>query len=403
MIFKQIYFNQKNERVKIDLTQNSNNQTLVFESMDWAIPAGASCNIFVNKPDGHLVYNGGTISGNEMAFELTTQMTAVPGIAGVQIQIVADDKILNSFVIEFDIEETIIDGTAVESSDEYSVLDALITDATAAIADCEDATADAIAAAQEARVPVKVGARNLIVNTLKPSSTYPVKLKNATGISYGSVGIAYSDDGVDVSTLGSSSGYYALAQASSSETYGIEPGEYYTLDFDYSGSGSFSVCMREYYSSSWHNTGEEDLTPAVGAQHFSKTYKLDDNMTGFTILFNLDASTSIRLSNIQFEHSTVPSEYRPATEDITVPLIAMASQMTNLIVAETKQITTNSNWYVLSKKTDYALAACYRIGDNSTGYITGISQRSSGDYTLIFEGISSATTLSIYVVWAKIG
>ena len=404
MIYKEIYFGRKQEKAKVDVTQNSNAQTLVFRSMDWDIPSGSSVNIFVNKPDGHLVYNAGSISGNEMSFAMTTQMTAVPGFAECQVQITTtDDKVLNSFVFDLFIEETIIDGSAVESSDEFTALQGLIADATAAISDCEDATADAIAAAQEARVPVKVGARNLIINTLNPSSTNKTMMKGATNTQNSNMAVAYSPNGVDLSTASSSQiGVHSLAQASTSEMYGVEADEYYILSFDYSGSGAFSQRFKEYYSSAWHTVNEEDLTPEVSVKHFTNAIKVNSSTTGFYIQFELSAGASIRISNLQFEKATVPSQYRPATEDITTPLLAAQSQLNGLIVTETKSITTTSNYYILSKKTGYELVGAYRSIDDSSGYVKAISRRTNGDYTILFD-VSSATSLSLFLVWAKVG
>ena len=401
MIYKEIYFGRKQEKTRVDVTQKSNAQTLVFRSMDWDIPSGASVNIFVNKPDGHLIYNAGSVSGNEMSFTMTTQMTAVPGFAECQVQVTTtDEKILNSFVFDMFIEETIIDGSAVESSDEFTALEGLITDATAAISDCEDATADAIAAAQEARVPVEVGARNLIVNTLNPSSSAKPKLKGATDAVLTNVTATYSADGLDL-TAGSSGGTYKFAAVSTTSLYCFEDGEYYNFRCTISGSGSVGLKFYYYNGSSWGNVGTTKTASAT-PQDISFNQKLYSGYTGAYVELDLGANASVRITNIQVEKATVPSQYRPATEDITTPLLAAQTQLNNLILTETKSITTTSNYYILSKKTGYELVGAYRSTDDSAGYVKAISRRTNGDYTILFD-VSSATSLSLFLVWAKVG
>ena len=402
MIYKEIYFGRKQEKTRVDVTQNSNAQTLVFRSMDWDIPSGASVNIFVNKPDGHLIYNAGSVSGNEMSFTMTTQMTAVPGFAECQVQVTTtDEKILNSFVFDMFIEETIIDGTAVESSDEFTALEGLITDATAAIADANDAADDARAAAGEAREPVQVGARNLIVNTLAPSSSAKPKLKGATDASTSNMTVSYS--GGLALTASANNAYYRFAAKSSASMYCFKNSKMYYFRCKYAGSGSFSVGLYGYSSSSWTLYDSASGTAESSEKEMCFLMETDANMTGAYVEIAMASSgASVLFTDIQLEEATVPSQYRPATEDITTPLLAAQTQLNNLIVTETKSITTTSNYYILSKKTGYELVGAYRSVDDSAGYVKAVSRRTNGDYTILFD-VSSATSLSLFLVWAKVG
>ena len=401
MIYKEIYFGRKQEKARVDVTQNSNAQTLVFRSMDWDIPSESSVNIFVNKPDGHLIYNAGSVSGNEMSFTMTTQMTAVPGFAECQVQVsTSDEKILNSFVFDMVIEETIIDGTALESTDEYTALEGLITDATVAISNANDAADDARAAAGEAREPVQVGARNLVINTLNPSSSAKPKLKGASDAVLSGLTATYSADGLDL-TAGSSGGTYKLAEVSTADLYCFEPGEYYVLRCKAAGSGDVALRIRLYSGGSWAGTAEHKNATVDGVEIVFKK-QLGSAVSGAYVEIELSANASVRITDLQVEKATVPSQYRPATEDITTPLMAAQSQLNNLILTESKSITTTSNYYILSKKTGYELAAAYRNDDGSSGYLTAINRRTNGDYTLLFN-VSSATSMSIFLVWAKVG
>lgn len=402
MIYKQIYFGKKQEKVTVDLTQNSNGQTLIFDSMDWDIPDSASCNIFVNKPDGHLVYNAGTIDGNEMLFAITTQMTAVPGVAECQVQIVTtDEKILNSFVFDMAIEETIIDGTALESTDEYTALEELITQATATIADCQDATQEALDAAGQAREPVRVGARNLIVNTLNPSSGAKPKLIGVTDAEMGNVTAAYSAAGLDL-TATASNAYYRFAPKSLADMYCFEAGTQYYVSLKYSGAGTGAV---GYFVStngtSWTQYGAWPITAATDPQELVKLVEIPSSAVAVYLELVLENGASIRFSDIQLEKATVPAQYRPATEDITGPVLAAQTKLNNLVVIETKSITTTGDYYILSDKTGYVLANAYRVVGDASGHIKSIARRPSGGYTLMFNGITTATTVSIYCVWIK--
>lgn len=406
MIFKQIYFGRKQEKTRVDLTQNSNGQTLVFESIDWAVPSDSSCNLFVNKPDGHLVYNAGSISGNEMSFAITTQMTAVPGVAECQVQIVTnDDKILNSFVFSMAIEETIIDGTALESTDEYTALEGLITDATTAIANANDAADDARAAAGEAREPVRVGASNLIINTLNPSSTNKPKLAGASDASTYRTTASYAADGLSLTATGANA-YYRFAAASLTDLYCFEPGYRYYFRCKYSGSGNFSAAAQESTSdgTSWEIVEVAAGTADISEKELVMYFDIRSYATGAYVELALASGASIKFSEIQLEKATVPSEYRPATEDITVPLLAMQSQMNGLIITDQFSVTTTSNWVVIpqSRHAGYAMVCAYTVRNDGSNWAY-INRRTNDDYTILFNGVNDGTQLTIFTVWAKVG
>ena len=405
MIYKQIYFGQKREKVKIELTQNSNGQTLVFESMDWDIPAAATCNIYVNKPDGHMVYNGGTVNDNELVFALTEQIVTVPGVAEAQVQIVADDKILNSFILLLDIEETIIDGTAVESTDEYTVLDALITAAQTTISDCEDATQEALDAAGQAREPVQVGARNLVVNTLNPSSSAKPKLKGATDAALNNVTASYSADGLTLNATGSNA-RYVFCVPSLTDMYCFKAGRIYYFRLKYAGSGTFSVSAQENNpgGTGWEIVAVESQTAGATAQELVLEIDLNNYATGVFVDLSLGSGASILFSEIQLEEATVPAQYRPATEDITTPLLSAVSKLNNLIIAETTHVTTTSNYVILadSSHTGYRMIAAYNTRNDGNYYVYAINRRSSG-YTVLFHGVNDGTELDLFTVWAKVG
>ena len=129
MIYKDIYVS-KNEPFEIPLVQASNAVTMYFNYKDWTPPAAGSCQIYVKKPSGNLIYNSGTIDGNTLIFPTTTQMTAEVGGCDAQISVINGNTVLHSFKFIIRVQESIIDNSAVESSDEFTALEAAISAAT---------------------------------------------------------------------------------------------------------------------------------------------------------------------------------------------------------------------------------------------------------------------------------
>ena len=129
-----------------ELAQGTDAFNLNIASDDYYPGSGATARIYVKKPSGLEVYNSCTINGNTLGIELTTQMTAEVGRAECQIEVSVGGKVANSFIFYLDVYPTIIDGSAIESTSEYTALQELINDATDAIEDCEEATATALGA-----------------------------------------------------------------------------------------------------------------------------------------------------------------------------------------------------------------------------------------------------------------
>ncbi len=131
----------------IDYVQGTNAVPIIFTFRDWTVPSGAEARIFVKKPSGKEVYNEASISGNTVTVNPTTQMFAESGLQEGQIQILSGDDILATFLIVFRIEKNIISESAVESSNEYGILDGLIEEARAAVTSANNAAQSASTAA----------------------------------------------------------------------------------------------------------------------------------------------------------------------------------------------------------------------------------------------------------------
>ena len=134
----------------IDYVQGTNAVPIVFTFRDWTVPFGAEARIFVKKPSGKEVYNAAAVSGNTVTVTPTTQMFAESGVQEGQIQILSGEDILVTFLIAFRVEKNIISGSAVESSNEYGLLDQLIEEAREAVTGVNNAVDAANTAADTA-------------------------------------------------------------------------------------------------------------------------------------------------------------------------------------------------------------------------------------------------------------
>lgn len=146
-ITRDIFVRTRGMPVIIDYVQGTNAVPIIFTFRDWTVPSGAEARIFVKKPSGKEVYNEASISGNTVTVNPTTQMFAESRLQEGQIQILSGDDILATFLIVFRIEKNIISESAVESSNEYGILDGLIEEARAAVTSANNAAQSASTAA----------------------------------------------------------------------------------------------------------------------------------------------------------------------------------------------------------------------------------------------------------------
>ena len=145
-----IYAMRMSAPAVLQLQQGSNAIPMFFKFCDYVIPNGAETRLYVRKPSSLEVYVMGTIERNGAIFETTTQMTAEDGRCEGQIQIIKDSKILNSFLIYLDVAKSIISDSAIESKDEFGILDTLINQAREEIKNAQNATSAANTAAESA-------------------------------------------------------------------------------------------------------------------------------------------------------------------------------------------------------------------------------------------------------------
>ena len=150
-IKKYIRIKNKDVRTRIEYVQGTNSIPIILQVVDWEIPEGSEARIYVKKPSGKEVYNSAEVSGNDITIQPTTQMFAEFGRQLGQVQIANGDDIAATFLLEFEVEKNLaFESTAVESSDEYGILDELIAEAQTAISNAQTATSSANNAASSA-------------------------------------------------------------------------------------------------------------------------------------------------------------------------------------------------------------------------------------------------------------
>lgn len=117
----------------------------------YTIPQGTTARIWVRKPDGTAVYNTCEVSGDRVIAPLSAQTLAAAGWADAEIALYQGDTVLLSCsVFRLAIAKNARSEDAAESSNEFGVLDALVSEAETSIPAATAAAAAASSAAQAA-------------------------------------------------------------------------------------------------------------------------------------------------------------------------------------------------------------------------------------------------------------
>lgn len=151
-IERDVYILGKKIKNDVDYVQNTNAIPLIFHFRDFQIPAGATAQVFVQKPSGLAVYNAATISGNDVTVDVTTQMFAEVGFNKLQLQIMSGDDNLVTFVQPVNVFRNYTDGDGEESKNESNLFGQLQEAAQAAntAAEAANSAAEEIEAKAEA-------------------------------------------------------------------------------------------------------------------------------------------------------------------------------------------------------------------------------------------------------------
>lgn len=99
---------------------------LLNNGAEYKIPSNALLMVNVRKPDGKYVFNECTMQDNHVVVELTNQILAAAGTAYADIEIRSSDgsEVLSSASFTIEVEESMRNDTAIESSNEFTALDA---------------------------------------------------------------------------------------------------------------------------------------------------------------------------------------------------------------------------------------------------------------------------------------
>ena len=123
---------------------------LLDNGAPYTIESGTTARIRILKPDNTAVYNIATISSNIVTAELTSQALAAYGIAIAEIGLFKGEQILSTFTFYIRIERSAVDDSAIESTDEFTVLEQAIRDAGTATTSATSAASAANTAASNA-------------------------------------------------------------------------------------------------------------------------------------------------------------------------------------------------------------------------------------------------------------
>ena len=113
--------------------------TLMDGRKPYVITPECSAVFTARKADGNILYNSCSIIDNMICYEFTPQTTSAVGRAECEIKLYgAENKLLTSARFSLVVEDTVYnEGDEIESSDEFSALTALMSEATALINEVE--------------------------------------------------------------------------------------------------------------------------------------------------------------------------------------------------------------------------------------------------------------------------
>lgn len=133
----------------VDYVQGTNAVDMVFRFRDYDIPSGSTAAVYVRKPSGKEVYNQASVSGNDVALDVTSQMFAETGMTYLQVQVSHGDDELVTFRQPVRVSRNYVSADAQESGNESSLLTEVIA-ATEAAGEAAEAANNAAAAVSSA-------------------------------------------------------------------------------------------------------------------------------------------------------------------------------------------------------------------------------------------------------------
>lgn len=125
---KTIYLSlaRKSVPIRFDVVQHATLPAITFVLEDYTPSVSAVASLYIKKPDGTQIYNDCTITDNQVTYEPTTQSFAEVGTCTCQLQIIEPNDVALSFLMYADVTPDTIDSEAIESTDEFTRLEAAI-------------------------------------------------------------------------------------------------------------------------------------------------------------------------------------------------------------------------------------------------------------------------------------
>lgn len=145
-----VYFLRDGIQARIETVQGDSGREFVFNAEDITLTNDMSAKVYIEKPSGLSCYSNAAIQDNAVTVKATTQMLAETGASLGQIQLYRGNEKVTSFLFRLDVKGSKVDGTGIESKDEFTILEQTIKEAQAAINAAEEAARKAESAAEAA-------------------------------------------------------------------------------------------------------------------------------------------------------------------------------------------------------------------------------------------------------------
>lgn len=113
----------------VNLVQGDTAREFHFFFDDYIVPPDSEIRIYVQKPSGLEVYAICTLENNEIIVHPTLQMVAEKGKNLGQIQIINDEKVINTFIFYLAIEPNLIYSSSITSTNEFEIFNELLDEA----------------------------------------------------------------------------------------------------------------------------------------------------------------------------------------------------------------------------------------------------------------------------------
>lgn len=147
----------------ISYVQGTDLLPIVLHFLDFEIPAGATANVFVLKPDKTAFYSSATISGNDVTIDVDKQMFVVTGFNILQVEITSGGETLVNFAQPVTVKPNYKTGDYPESETKVEWIDEAIKQAQEAANEAQQAAKDSKTAIENANTAI-TGANQAVQN-----------------------------------------------------------------------------------------------------------------------------------------------------------------------------------------------------------------------------------------------